>query len=92
MRELKRSIARHMMELHGVEQINKQKYTRPVKEGEIDRGKKTSYFALHWKNYLNPASPERKDLHKKLRVQNARAQYPRGNGKTFVPPRPLGLN
>lgn len=72
MRELKRSIARHMMELHGMEQINKKKFSRPFKPGELDKGKRTSFFALHWKAYLNPESKERKALHAALRRHEAR--------------------
>lgn len=60
MRELKRSIARNLMKIHGIEQINKKKFLVP--------GSKTkrSYFSLHWKDYLNPESDQRKDLRKKL--------------------------
>lgn len=60
MRELKRSIARNLMKMHGIEQINKKKF--------LVSGAKTkrSYFSLHWRDYLNPESEQRKDLRKKL--------------------------
>lgn len=87
MRELKRSIARHMMEIHGIEQINKPKYTRPGKPGTPNNNKKASFFALNWKDYLNPESRQRESLHKMLRTREAR--YPRGNGKTTCSPWPL---
>lgn len=60
MRELKRSIARNLMKMHGVEQINKKKFLLPGSK------KKRSYFSLHWKDYLNPESEQRKDLRKKI--------------------------
>jgi hypothetical protein len=60
MRELKRSIARNLMKMHGVEQINKKKFLVP------GSGVKRSYFSLHWRDYLNPKSKQRKDLRKKI--------------------------
>lgn len=62
MRELKRSIARNLMKMHGVEQINKKKFLVPF----INNTKKRSYFSLHWRDYLNPESEQRKDLRKKI--------------------------
>lgn len=59
MRELERSVARTLMNIHGIKQINKKKFQ------EEDRGKK-SYFALHWRDYLNPKSDQRKDLRRRL--------------------------
>ena len=75
MRELKRSIARHLMQIHGMEQINKPKYTRP---GTSDNNKKASFFALNWRDYLNPESHQRDALHKMLR-----RKYPHVPGATL---------
>lgn len=73
MRDIKRKIARHLMELHGVEQINKKKYTQRAKAGKpaADTRKK-SFFALHWRDYLNPASDYRKDMERKLKREAAK--------------------
>lgn len=60
MRELKRSVARNLMKMHGVEQINKKKFLIPGGKA------KRSYFSLHWRDYLNPESEQRKDLRKKI--------------------------
>lgn len=49
-RSLKRSIARHLMEMHGVAQINKKQYSKPAKRlnpFQKNDGKKVSFFALH---------------------------------------------
>lgn len=83
MRELKRSIARHLMEMHGVTQINKKNHWRPNKKGQSafeqqNSGKKVSFFALHWKDYLNPDSLYRKDLEWKLKLKAARQSRVRG--------------
>ena len=70
MRELKRSIARHLMEMHGVEKINKKQFEPRARNGEQKQpnsGKKVSFFSMHWKEYLDPASDYRKALEKKLR-------------------------
>lgn len=69
MRELKRSIARNLMKMHGIEQINKKKFLIPGSK------KKRSYFSLHWRDYLNPESEQRKDLRKK--AERALAFYRR---------------
>ena len=69
MRELKRSIARNLMKMHGVEQINKKKFLVPGSRV------KRSYFSLHWRDYLNPKSEQRKDLRKK--AERALAFYRR---------------
>lgn len=49
-RQIKRSIARHLMQMHGVTQINKKQFTRPAKGRDPlqrNNGKKVSFFALH---------------------------------------------
>lgn len=61
MRELKHSVARNLMKMHGAEQINKKKFLLPGSK------KKRSYFSLHWRDYLNPESEQRKDLRKKIK-------------------------
>ena len=61
MRELKRSIARNLMKMHGVDQINKKKFLIP------GSNTKRSYFSLHWRDYLNSESEQRKDLRKKIK-------------------------
>lgn len=68
---MERQIARHMMELADIDQINKKKFKAPNKKAKglrlkPDDGRKTSYFALHWRAYLDPESNERKALHSKL--------------------------
>ena len=62
MREIKRNIARHMMEVAGVKQKNKRNKENPLKTDKWGVPIKTSYFALHWKEYLNPNSSYRKAL------------------------------
>ena len=57
MREIRRQIARHLMEMHGVEQINRKKYQeKRSKAGQAkpDSVRKVSFFALHWREYLEP--------------------------------------
>ena len=54
MREIKRKIARHMMELAGIEHINL-KMTTVDARGKVE---KHSYFAKHWKAYMDPGSDE----------------------------------
>ena len=77
MRDIERSIARHLMELHGVKNINRKKFRRKAKSGKIktfqdlqdkmNEGKKVSFFALHWKEYLDPESSYRKDMERQLK-------------------------
>jgi len=62
MRELKRSIARHMMEVAGVKQINKRDKENPMRTNRYGIPKKASYFSLHWKEWLDPNSAYRKSL------------------------------
>ena len=76
MRELKRSIARHMMELHGVTKINKKNHWRPNKNGRTAYdGNKVFFFSLHWKDYLNPDSLYRKSLEHDLKQEAARQAH-----------------
>ena len=72
MRELKRSIARHLMEMNGIAQINKRNKENLMKTDKWGTPIKTSYFALHWREYLDPKSPYRKSLENKLRAHAAR--------------------
>ena len=51
MRDLKRSIARAMMESQGIPRINKK---RPVQKG--DKVEYKSFFAQHWREFLDPNS------------------------------------
>lgn len=74
MREIKRSIARHLMEMHGVTQINKKQYSKPAKRLNLfqkNDGRKVSFFALHWRDYLDPASSYRKSLEAQLKRKAA---------------------
>ena len=74
-RQIKRSIARHLMEMHGITQINKKQFTRPAKRRGLfqkNYGKKVSFFALHWRDYLNPASAYRKSLEAQLKREARR--------------------
>lgn len=73
-RSLKRSIARHLMEMAGVRQINKKTHRRPPKpskhQGPFDRpdtGRLVSAFSMQWKAYLDPTSPQRKALEAQLK-------------------------
>lgn len=67
MRELKRSIARHLMEMNGITQINKRNKENPMRTDKWGTPIRTSYFALHWREYLDPKSPYRKSLENKLK-------------------------
>ena len=73
MREIKRNIARHMMQVAGVKQMNKRNKENPLKTDKWGTPIKTSYFALHWKEYLNPNSPYRKALEREQLSLAARA-------------------
>lgn len=72
MRELKRSIARHLMDVAGVRQKNKRNKENPLKTDKWGAPIKTSYFALHWQEYLDPQSPYRKALEREQYRQAAR--------------------
>ena len=72
MREIKRNIARHMMEVAGVKQKNKRNKENPMKTDKWGVPIKTSYFALHWKEYLNPNSSYRKALERQQLSMAAR--------------------
>lgn len=52
MRELKRSIARSLMQDEGVAHINRKQFDVIGKDGKVT-GKKVSYFSRYWKKYLN---------------------------------------
>jgi len=73
MRELKRNIARHMMEMNGITQINKKRFDKRDANGNLIG--RESYFSRNWKKYLDPESDVRKVLHNKLR--RAEADYMR---------------
>lgn len=83
MRELKRSIARNLMKMHGVEQINKKRLNRSVK----GKHKKVSFFSLHWKEYLDPESKYRKSLDGQLKRDAA--MQTRRYGKRVPAPWPV---
>ena len=95
MRSMKRRLARHMMELNGIEQINKKKFEpRSTKEGhDVEAmpgpGKKASYFANHWRDYLDPESAERKALHAKL-LRDAAREKRKDPKKPVLRPWPCG--
>lgn len=72
MREIKRNIARHMMEVAGVKQKNKRNKENPMKTDKWGVPIKTSYFALHWREYLNPDSSYRKSLERQQLSMAAR--------------------
>lgn len=72
MRELKRSIARYLMELNGVKRLNKRDKENPLKTDKFGVPLKTSYFALHWREYLDPLSAYRRELEAK-QIRHARA-------------------
>lgn len=50
MRKLLRSIARHNMQVEGVQQINKPKRVRVIENGKPTEVV-TSYFAANWREY-----------------------------------------
>ncbi len=90
MREIKRRIARHLMEMHGVEQINRKKYQDrrgTQNKAKPDGGRKVSFFALHWREYLDPESGYRKDLERQLKRQAALQS--RAGGKPVQAPWPV---
>ena len=62
MRDLKRSIARAMMESQGIPRINKK---RPVQKGDNVIYK--SFFAQHWREFLDPNSKWNKRRPKRRR-------------------------
>lgn len=68
---MKRQMARHMMELAGVRRIKKRKSHIDAETGKVV---KTSYFASHWKAYMDPESDERKALARVLKARHARDQ------------------
>ena len=72
MREIKRNIARNMMEVAGVKQKNKRNKENPMKTDKWGVPIKTSYFALHWREYLNPNSSYRKALERQQLSMAAR--------------------
>ena len=74
MRELKRSIARHLMKLQGIERINKKQF-RVYNGNGANTGKRQSYFARHWREYLDPSNK----LHKRA-VQKMKS----ARGRMFV--------
>ena len=81
-RSLKRSVARCIMEIDGMAQINKKKCRKP----ESKSTKKVSFFSLHWKEYLNPKSIYRKNL--TARLQRDAARQTRAYGKLVKAPWP----
>ena len=90
-RSLKRSIARNLMELHGVDQINKKKHWKPNRTGgrkslyqQQNDGRKVSFFSLHWKEYLDPESKLRKNLEAGLKREALRQT--RAYGKPVTAP------
>lgn len=86
---MKCRLARHMMELNGIEQINKKKIEARRMVRGIETPAKTSYFAKHWRDYLDPESKERKALHAKLMLEAARAKR-REPKKLVLRPWPCG--
>lgn len=93
MRSMKRQMARHMMELAGVRRINEKKSSLDMETGKVV---KASYFAKHWKAYMDPESDERKALASILKARHARdqrrANAARKPGQRYVwlpPPWPL---
>ena len=94
MRELKRSIARHLMEMHGMTQINKKKHWKPTSTGgrrstfqQQNDGRMVSFFSLHWKEYLDPESKLRKNLEAGLKREALRQT--RAYGKPVKAPWPV---
>lgn len=66
MRELKRSIARYLMQLDGIEKINKRRFTIDDPK-HPNNDKKVSFFSLHWKEYMNMAPKRMKSKRKRRR-------------------------
>lgn len=92
LRSMERQMARHMMELAGVRRINEKKSSLDMKTGKVV---KASYFAKHWKAYMDPESDERKALHAKLmhkaamEMQKQGARKPGQRAVKLPPPWPL---
>lgn len=94
MRELKRSIARHLMQMHGMTQINKKKHWKPTSTGgrrstfqQQNDGKMVSFFSLHWKEYIDPKSNFRRSLETRLKRDALRRA--RALGKPVEAPWPV---
>ena len=95
MRDIKRSIARHLMEMHGIDQINKKKHWKPTNKGgskfqQQNDGKMVSFFSLHWKEYLDPESKLRKSLEAGLKRDALRQT--RAYGKLVTAPWPVPMS
>ena len=97
MRDIKRNIARHLMEMHGMKQINKKNRWKPTNTGknksqyqQQNSGKMVSLFSLHWKEYLDPESKLRKSLEAGLKREALRQT--RAYGKLVTAPWPVPMS
>ena len=63
LRALKRNIARNRMQAAGIDRINRRRVwdakAAPKKKGEVS-GAFRSYFAMNWRKYLDPTTPQYK--------------------------------
>jgi len=73
MRELKRSIARYLMQLQGIEQINKKRFMEYDENGKAT-GKRVSYFSRHWREYIDPSNKLHKAAVRKMKLRTARGR------------------
>ena len=83
MRELRRSIARRLMELGEVRHINRKIVVETEGGGKV----RTSYFARHWREYLDPESDYRRALEAGLRAAARRESEK--TGKKVAPGWPV---
>lgn len=63
LRSIQRNIARNRMKVAGIDRINRRRIwdekAAPKKKGD-DPGKFRSYFAMNWRKYLDPTTPQYK--------------------------------
>lgn len=63
LRSIQRNIARNRMKVAGIDRINRRRIwdanAKPKKKDD-DPGAFRSYFAMNWRKYLDPSSPQYK--------------------------------
>lgn len=63
LRSIQRNIARNRMKVAGIDRINRRRIwdekAAPKKKGD-DPGAFRSYFAMNWRKYLDPSTPQYK--------------------------------
>lgn len=63
LRSIQRNIARNRMKISGIDRVNRRRVwdanAKPKKKGE-EPGAYRSYFAMNWRKYLDPTTPQYK--------------------------------